>query len=136
MTKHSTLSKIPPDASELTIDSHDWWVKVISMLCHNWALIGSDKNGRVTVYFFHDSPATDNARAQTRWIRVIDSLEFSSRANALCALRQNDFMELDGNRDASPYIDWGMQPIGRYYYPNPDAKGVYSSGEYWINRTE
>ena len=106
------------------------------MLCHNWALIGLNKNDSVTVYFFHDTPPTDHTGTETRWIPVIDSLKFSSSADAICALRRNDFMEVAGNRDANPYIDWGMQPIGRYYYPNPDAKGVYSSGEYWINRAD
>lgn len=39
------------------------------------------------------------------------------------------------NRTANPYLDWDMQPKGRYYYDQPEEKGIYSSGEYWVEES-
>ena len=121
------------ESSELQIESAHWWVKPIEMLCHNWALIGPDKNGCVTVYFFHDAAPTDPIHTAARWVRVIDSLQFSSETGAIEALKLNGFMEVERSRERYPELDWGLQPIGRYCYPHPEAKGIYSSGQYWLS---
>ena len=126
---HTTRS----ESSELPIESADWWVKPIEMLCHNWALIGPDKNGCVTVYFFHDAPPANPLQTIARSVRVIDSLKFSSQTDAMEALKLNGFMEVERSRERYPELDWGLQPIGRYYYPHPEAKGIYSSGQYWVS---
>jgi len=134
MAKKCVAFGVPPELPELLIESDDWWIKPIEMLCHNWALIGPNKNDCVTVYFFHDAATTDPATNAARWIRVIDSLKFALRTNAIHALEQNHFMEVKTSLNTYPDLDWGMQPVGRYYYPHPETKGIYSSGEYWDSR--
>ena len=37
----------------MSIQSRDFWVKVVDMLQQNWALI-EPEGSKVTIYFFHD----------------------------------------------------------------------------------
>lgn len=149
--RRDTPFAFPPEPPIFRIKSKDWWVKVVGMLCHNWALLEQSKNAVVTVYFFHDQSPSDRRKAAVNcknknytgtWlargdrVRIIDSLKFESQSDANDALERNGFMRVTkDNRAANPDLDWDMQPQGRYYYDHPEGKGIYSSGEYWVNES-
>jgi hypothetical protein len=115
------------------ISSNDWWVKVLEMLQHNWALI-EERNGKFTVYFFHDEGTTKcfpkgYTLSQIRnRCAVVDSLEFDSLEGAQDALRRNHFERLEENPGS-----WdGCQPHGNFYDARGSEEGIYSKAGYWI----
>ena len=115
------------------ITSNDWWVKVLEMLQHNWALI-EERNGKFTVYFFHDLGATKGLLKEFKYSQlrnrgaVVDSLEFDSLEDAQKALRRNDFERLEEN--PGPWN--GYQPHGNFYDARNGEEGIYSKAGYWI----
>ncbi len=125
------LSGPPPFA----ITSRDWWFKVVGMLCHNWALIETEADGSVVVYFFHDQGKTRSGLPQYsgRQLRgraaIVDSLPFSSVRQAERALRTNGFRRLED--DPGPWE--GEQPTGIFFDARATEEGVYSRGEYWTH---
>lgn len=86
------------------INNRDWYVKVLGMLSHNWALIEEQVDGRATVYFFHDQAGRERAG-------VIDSLDFPDYINAVMALERNDFKLLKNY--PGPWM--GCEPRGYFY---------------------
>jgi hypothetical protein len=102
------------------ISNRDWWVKVLGMLCHNWALIERNPDGNATVYFFQDTPHGDRPA-------IIDSLEFPSVLNARQALFRNDFQIL--SRYPGPWM--GCEPKGFIYDNRNERNKIYSNGHYW-----
>lgn len=125
---------ISPDGPPVfEIASADWWVKILGMLQHNWALIEQGPNGSATVYFFHDQGTTKNRVAgyDFRSLRnrraVVDSLNFSDEQKAQAALRNNGFerlAELDG--------PWnGEEPKGIFFDASATEPGIYPKGGYW-----
>lgn len=124
---------------ELKIASRTWWVKPIDMLVHNWALIEDISDHRFTVYFFHDRGTTigggkqpnpfKHLRQENGYVAVVDSLTFDSRRLSEIALRRNDFELL--SKLPGPWT--GEQPEGIFFDARKYEKGIYSSGDYWIN---
>ena len=118
----------------LPIISHDWWVKVLEMLQHNWALI-EELDGKYIVYFFHDLGTTKRFPKEytLRQLRnrcaVVDSLEFDSLEDAQGALRRNDFERLEEN--PGPWD--GYQPHGNFYDARGGEEGIYSKAGYWVS---
>ena len=114
------------------IRSRDWWVKILGMLSHNWALIEETSTG-ATVYFFHDGGTTKGFDARFKFhqldnrVAVVDSLDFESSEEAEHALMRNGFDLLE--ETPGPWV--GMQPEGNYYDARATEPGVYSKGEYW-----
>ena len=103
------------------IKNRDWYVKVLSMLCHNWALIEENADSTATVYFFQDHAPRERPA-------IIDSLQFSEEIEAWGALKHNGFTLL--KETPGPWM--GAEPKGYFYDARPAAgKGIYSSGEYW-----
>ncbi len=88
------------------IDNRDWYVKVLGMLCHNWALVQENGDNTATAYFFHDH--TENERPA-----VIDSMDFEDEVAAW------DWLELAGFELLKNYPGpWmGCEPKG-YIYDN------------------
>lgn len=116
------------------INSREWWIKVLGMLQHNWALIEESVDGSATVFFFHDCGAT-NVPCRSYKISqlkgrsaIVDSFEFDSLKSACEGLRSNDFIPV---ADAPSGIDIGMQPQGVFYDARSTEKGLYSKKGYW-----
>ena len=115
------------------ISSNDWWVKVLGMLQHNWALI-DESNGSFTIYFFHDEgfamglPRGFTLIQVRNRCAVIDSLEFRTLDEAKEALRRNGFERLEDN--PGPWD--GYQPYGNFYDARDIEDGIYSKAGYWI----
>ena len=107
------------------ISNRDWWVKVLGMLCHNWALIECNSGGSATVYFFQDTPYGDRPA-------IIDSLEFPSVLKARQGLINNDFKILRSY--PGPWM--GCEPKGFIYDNRNERNKIYSNGKYWKDQDE
>jgi hypothetical protein len=103
------------------INNRNWYVKVLGMLSHNWALIEENSDRTATAYFFQDH--TPHERPA-----VIDSITFSEKIVAWGELNHNGFSLL--KETPGPWM--GCEPRGFFYDARPESgKGIYSSGEYW-----
>jgi hypothetical protein len=114
------------------ISNRDWWVKVLGMLQHNWALIEEDRNGATTVYFFHDGGMTLGSTGyRLSEIRsrcaVVDSLNFPNKEDALQALDKNGFFRL--TERPGPWMN--DYPRGHFYDARATEEGIYSKSGYW-----
>lgn len=130
-TDHENDSEMNPPCFK--ISNRDWWVKVLGMLQHNWALIEEDRNGATTVYFFHDGGMTLGSTGyRLSEIRsrcaVVDSLNFPDREDASQALDRNGFFRL--TERPGPWMN--DYPKGHFYDARATEEGIYSRGEYWI----
>lgn len=122
----------PMDPPLFRIGNRDWWVKVLGMCSHNWALIESDPSGRATVYFFHDMGTTlSRSNYKPRQLKgrsaVVDSLVFDSLSEAKWALERNGFNRLLDN--PGPWM--GSEPTGHFYDARETEEGIYSRKGYW-----
>ena len=104
------------------IDNRDWWVKVLGMLLHNWALIECNPEGNATVYFFQDCPHGSRPA-------IVDSLEFPSVMKARQGLSQNGFQLLKSY--PGPWM--GCEPKGFILDNRNEQNKIYSNGKYWQN---
>ena len=114
------------------IGNRDWWVKVLGMMSHNWALIEPRPNGQVTVYFLHDKGMTLRPSAFKRAdfsnrSAVVDVLEFDDVYEAQQALQANDFDRLKAN--PGPWLDF--VPEGHFWDARATEEGIYSKKGYW-----
>lgn len=108
------------------IDSDRWWVKVLGMLQHNWALIEEQpEDGSAVVYFAHDEAPTRGC-LRNRWA-IIDSLEFDCRVSAMLALKLNGFCPVE---EASESI-YLSAPEGLPYDARATSRKIYSEEDYW-----
>ena len=76
----------------VSIESRDYWFKVIEMLQQNWALIDAVEDG-VTVYFVSDTSG------------VFDQISFDSVDDAKASLSENGFRRFDDDPRAASYAD-------------------------------
>ena len=112
--------------------NRDWWVKVLGMMSHNWALIESQANGQATVYFFHDKGMTLRPSAYkgadfSNRSAVVDALQFDDVAQAQRALKANDFDRLKVK--PGPWLDF--VPEGHFWDAWETEEGIYSNKGYW-----
>jgi len=117
------------------IKSRDWWIKVLGMLQHNWALIDDGPDSGATVYFFHDGEVGMGcygySRAQLKGrYAIVDSLDFESVQLAKEALARNGF-RLHGDDER---LGSDVKPCGNFYDVRGFEEGVYSSQGHWINK--
>lgn len=116
------------------IKSRDWWIKVLGMLQHNWALIEEGTSGSATVYFFHDGEVGMGCYGYTRAqlkgrYAIVDSLNFESVHLAKEALSRNGFRLLgDGELLGSD-----LKPQGNFFDVRAMEEGVYSRQSHWIS---
>jgi hypothetical protein len=99
----------------ISIDSSDYWVKVVEFLQQNWALI-EDHDSGVRVWFIHDLSG------------VFDYLEFDDRTAAELALRRNGFRRFDDAFADHSSLRPPLPPFQQAEHPNGK---IYSSGRYW-----
>jgi hypothetical protein len=104
------------------ISNRDWWVKVLGMLCHNWALIERNDDGTATAYFFQDQGGKERPA-------VIDSLSFVGVREAREGLKRNGFELL--KTYPGPWM--GCEPQGFIYDGREANNLVYSQLGYWRN---
>lgn len=117
-TKFNFAELTPP---VFKIGNRDWWVKVLGMLCHNWALIERNDDGTATVYFFQDQGGKERPA-------IIDSLSFAGVREARQGLKDNGFELL--KTYPGPWM--GCEPKG-FIYDNRGANNlVYSQLGYWM----
>ncbi len=115
------------------IKSSEWWIKVLGMLQHNWALIEENDSGRATVYFFHDCGEVKMAfhgytkKQLEGRCAVIDSLSFQSVQLAAIGLIQNGF-RVHGKDE---FVGSDVKPSGNFYDARDMEEGVYSKQGYW-----
>jgi hypothetical protein len=102
------------------IGNRDWWVKVLGMLCHNWALIERNDDGTVTVYFFQDQGGKERPA-------IIDSLSFAGVREARNGLKRNGFELL--KTYPGPWM--GCEPKGFIYDDRCAGNLIYSKLGYW-----
>lgn len=126
-----TSAEIPP---AFPLDITDWWVKVLAMLEHNWAVIAPNDKGGYTVYFFHDGGTTKNSlpfdhKALNEMIAIVDSLDFDSRDDAETALSNNRYRQLKNH--TGPWQ--GSEPKGIVFDARDTEPGIYSKQNYWNN---
>lgn len=114
------------------IESREWWIKVLGMLQHNWALIDERAAGSATVYFFHDGEVGMGcygySRAQLKGrYAIVDSLDFESVQLAKDALSKNGF-RLHGDDER---LGSDVKPRGNFYDVRAMEEGVYSRQGNW-----
>lgn len=114
------------------ISNRDWWVKVLGMCNHNWALIDQKPNGMVVAYFFHDLGTTRMGTGHSRRqlegrSAVVDSIDFESMDHAVREMKHNGFDRLV--EYPGPWI--GYEPSGVFYDARTAESGVYSQEGYW-----
>lgn len=98
------------------IQSRDFWVKVVEMLQHNWALIEA-QGDKVTVHFLHDLGG------------VFDEIPCGSLHEARTALRINGFCRYDEDPSLANICAPPKSPFRRVKHPNGR---IYSSGRFWV----
>ena len=114
------------------IQSREWWIKVLGMLQHNWALIEEGADGSAAVYFFHDGEAGMGcygySRAQLKGrYAIVDSLDFESVQLAKEALSRNGF-RLYG---ADELLGSDVKPQGNFFDVRTMEEGIYSTLGNW-----
>lgn len=123
----------PNGPAVFEVVSKDWWFKVISMCCHNWALVERRGEG-ATVFFFHDFGHTKGVVSSYRHAQligrsaVVDSLEFSTLDQALLELDLNGFKRLE--EYPGPWD--GMEPVGHFFDARDSEEGIYSRSSRWV----
>lgn len=115
------------------IKSREWWIKVLGMLQHNWALIEEEADGSATVYFLHDcglNMARNGYSLKQLKGRsaIVDSLDFESVQLAKEALARNEFWI----HEEGGLLGSDMKPVGFFYDVRVFEEGVYSRRNNWI----
>lgn len=116
------------------IHSNEWWVKILGMQQHNWALIETH-NKKITIYFFHDQGIQKACSHEYKFYQlknrsaVVDSLEFECIQSAELGLQKNGFMKLEDN--PGPWIQ--CCPTGNYFDARNNEERIYSKLGYWID---
>ena len=103
-------------SDEISIESRDYWFKVVDMLQQNWALIESTATTGVVVYFVGDTSG------------VFDEMVFPFLDAAAQALRRNGFSRYAEDAEARSFLRPPPPPFHRSAHPNGP---IYSSGRFW-----
>lgn len=106
-----------PEKTVVSIQSQDFWFKIVDFLQQNWALIDPDSQG-YTVWFMSDTSG------------VFDQLRFASIEDATTALRLNGFRRFEDDSEAAGFLALPKPPFIRSNHPNGS---IYSSGRFWVS---
>jgi len=104
------------NSETVSIQSRDYWFKIVDFLQQNWALLDAEGAGCV-VWFFGDTSG------------VFDELRFPSFGEAEAALSRNGFARFDEDPKTSAMLHRPEPPFVRLPHPNGP---IYSSGRFWI----
>ena len=100
----------------VSINSRDFWVKVVEILQQNWALIEAEANEPVRVHLISDASC------------VIDALTFHAVNEAEAALQRNGFQQFSATPDLHAFLRPPSAPFHRSRHPNGP---IYLSGRFW-----
>ena len=100
---------------EITVESRDYWFKVVDMLQQNWAFIHEAGNS-VTVFFVNDTGG------------VFDEIRFGSIDTASASLSENGFRRFAEDPNAASFLSPPIPPFTKQPHPNGP---IYSSGRFW-----
>lgn len=120
------VSEVPEDTDVILdppifkIKNRDWWIKVLGMLSHNWALIEENSDKTATVFFFQDTPEPLRPA-------VIDSFNFENIEEAQIGLRRNQFSPLKNT--PGPWLS--DVPKGHFFDNRSSGNLIYSKLGYW-----
>lgn len=112
-TKEETIEVDPTGPPVLEIKSRDWWIMVLGMFSHDWALIDDLEDGTSVAYFMEDSGGMSeyiNPKLKGR-VAIVNSIEFPNHADAEHGLRLIGFDRLEDK--PGPWD--GEQPEGIFY---------------------
>lgn len=115
-TKEETIEVDPTGPPVLEIKSRDWWIMVMGMFSHEWALIDDLENGTSVAYFMEDSDGMSeymNPKLKGR-VAIVNSIGFPNRIDAEQGLRLMGFDRLEDK--PGPWD--GEQPKGIFYNAN------------------
>ena len=124
----------PSGPPQFEIQSREWWIKVLGMLQHNWALIEEEADSSAVVYFFHDGEigmacyGYSKQQLKGRYA-IVDSLNFESVQLANDALSRNGF-RLHKDEEL---LGSDVKPLGNFYDARPFEEGVYSRQRNWTS---
>ena len=122
----------PSGPPTFVIKSRVWWIKILGMLQHNWALIEKSEAGTATVFFFHDKGDpmgfAGYSRAQLRGrCAIVDSLKFESVQFAEEGLSRNGFRL----HRVGEVVGSDVKPSGNFFDSRATEEGVYSTQGHW-----
>jgi hypothetical protein len=100
----------------VSIESRDYWFKIVEFLQQNWALIDPHEQ-EVVVWFIDDTSG------------VFDEMLFASKEEAEGALLRNGFRRFAADPEAQSFLRPPNPPFRRRPHPNGP---IYSSGRFWI----
>lgn len=98
-------------------DDVEWWVKVVGMLEHNWALPVLCPGG-INILFVGDTSG------------VFDQMQFEEINAARQALDHNGFKEYASDLSLQKFILPPTLPLHEDWHDNGP---IYSSGQYWFS---
>lgn len=100
---------------EVSIQSRDYWFKIVEFLQQNWALVDSGGGG-ATVWFVNDTSG------------AFDQIAFSCVGEAFVTLTRNGFRRLADDEQAHTFLRAPEPPFVRRPHPNGP---IYTSGGFW-----
>lgn len=115
-TEEETIEVDPAGPPVLEIKSRDWWIMVMGMFSHDWALIDDLEDGTSVAYFMEDSDGMSefiDPKLKGR-VAIVNLITFPKRTDAEQGLRIMGFDRLE--EKPGPWD--GEQPKGIFYYAN------------------
>jgi hypothetical protein len=115
-TEDETIEVDPTGPPVIEIKSRDWWIMVMGMFSHDWALIDDLEDGTSVAYFMEDSDGMSefmNPELKGR-VAIVNSIAFPNRNDAEQGLRLMGFDRLEDK--PGPWD--GEQPDGVFYVPS------------------
>lgn len=112
-TEEVNIEVDPTGPPVLEIKSRDWWIMVMGLFSHDWALIDDLEDGTTVAYFMEDSDGKSefmNPELKGR-VAIINSIAFPNRTDAEIGLRVMGFDRLEDK--PGPWD--GEQPEGYFY---------------------
>jgi hypothetical protein len=100
---------------EVSIESREYWFKIVEFLQQNWALVDPHERGAIA-WFIGDTSG------------VFDQIVFSSTEEAFRALTRNSFRRFADDQKAQTMMGAPEPPFTRRAHPNGP---IYSSGRFW-----
>ena len=99
---------------QIDLKTDNFWVKVMEMLVHNWAVVRLTRSGVPELVFFDDRS------------RVFDTMQFADVDEAIAGLRRNGFVPFDQTGDFKEFLP---KPKPPFTMERSNFRPVYSSGE-------
>lgn len=110
------MPDFPPTPFTPAPEKLDWWVKIVGMLQHNWALPVL-LDDQLAVLFVGDTSG------------IFDRIDFESERQMVRALRVNRFKRFKDDPELHEFLGPPPLPLDIKLHP---SGFIYSSGQYWV----